>query len=96
MWYRSEWKCRSVGLWNGYIVHECGGDPPIYTLQSSAIIHDVISNIPSVFLTLNQRSYEIEDDNVVLVNLTNAIFLKCSIGRRDFVRISAVCELVGT
>ena len=57
-------------------------------------IHDVISNIPSVFLTLNRRSYEIEDD--VSVNLTNAIFLVCSIGGRAFVRISAVCEVVGT
>ena len=60
-------------------------------------IYDVISNISSVFLTLNQRSYEIEeDDNVVSVNLTNAIFLECSIGGRALVRISVVCELLGT
>ena len=46
MWFRSKW---NIEMWNCgmdiiVIIYKCGGEPPIYTLQPSAIIHDVISN----------------------------------------------------
>src|SRR2546430_2678130 len=56
-------------------------------------IHDIISNIPSVFLTLNRRSYEIEDD--ISVNLTNVIFLACSIGGSAWLGGGADARTIG-
>ena len=42
---------------------------------------------------MNSRSYKINDDNVVSVNLTNAIILACRIDRRAVVRTSMVCKV---